>query len=260
MRRRGQAGQHHVAARPGLRRGGRPPRAASLQLDRRRTANVVHHQVVPGGEQVARHGAAHVPQADEPDFEGWRRPGREGGSAGWGRSDRRRGRGRGGGGRGGSGGRGGRGHAGAGEGHRSSSRETAQRATAASSICAPRPGADGTRNRPSPSMRTRAARKKSRRSTVHPGGSHGNSTQGPPPTPQTTCRLASRPRPLVQVCGVNQRPRSSAKLGDHPGARHPDRQHHVRLQHVQRVGVQRRQQFGNSPGHLPASHPDHRPQ
>ena len=30
----------------------------------------------------------------------------------------------------------------------------------------------------------------------------------PTPTPATTCRFASNPSPLVQVCGVNHRPRA----------------------------------------------------
>ena len=50
---------------------------------------------------------------------------------------------------------------------------------------------------------------KSRRSGVQPGGSYGNSRNGPPPTPQQTCRLASKPIPLVHVWGVNQRLRRS---------------------------------------------------
>ena len=64
---------------------------------------------------------------------------------------------------------------------------------------------------PSASIRTGWASMKSRRSGVQPGGSYGYSRYGPPPTPQQTCRLASRPIPLVQVCGVNQRLRRSAR-------------------------------------------------
>lgn len=52
-----------------------------------------------------------------------------------------------------------------------SSQLTAQRATAASSIVAPRPGSAGTARHPSESMDTGWARKKSRRCTVQPGGS-----------------------------------------------------------------------------------------
>jgi hypothetical protein len=46
------------------------------------------------------------------------------------------------------------------------------------------------------------------------------------------------------------------QLGDGPGAQHADRQHHVGLQHVQRAGLERAEQFGRGPGHLPARHPD----
>ena len=76
---------------------------------------------------------------------------------------------------------------------------------------------------PSASGRIGSARKASRRSGVQPGGSYGNSRYGPPPTPAATCRLASRPSPFVQVCGVNHRPRASASSRDRPVAEHADR-------------------------------------
>ena len=49
---------------------------------------------------------------------------------------------------------------------------------------------------------------------------------------------------MVQVCGVNQRPRSSASSAYGPGAEHPDREDHVRLYHVQRLGGHRAEQLG----------------
>ncbi len=71
-------------------------------------------------------------------------------------------------------------------------------------------GGSGRRSTPSRSAINGAASMKSRRSSVHPGGSQGYSMNGPPPTPAHTCRLAISPMPLVQVCGVNQRLRLSA--------------------------------------------------
>ena len=52
---------------------------------------------------------------------------------------------------------------------------------------------------------------------------------GPPPTPAATWRLASSPIPFVHVCGVNQRPRASARLRDGSRPRHPAGEDHVRL-------------------------------
>ena len=51
----------------------------------------------------------------------------------------------------------------------------------------------------------------SRRSGVQPGGSNGNSTNGPAPTAAATWRLTRKPIPFVQVCGVNHRPASCAR-------------------------------------------------
>ena len=87
----------------------------------------------------------------------------------------------------------------------------------------PRPGVAGTWSRPSASGRIGSASMKSRRSGVQPGGSYGNSRNGPPPTPAETARLASSPIPFVQVCGVNQRFRAMAssarvRLRDIPAA------------------------------------------
>ena len=89
----------------------------------------------------------------------------------------------------------------------------------------PRPGASGRRRQPSASTPTGSASMKSRRSGVQPGGSYGSSTNGPPPTPQTTCRLASRPMPLVQVCGVKRRLRCSSSSASVRRPRHPEREH-----------------------------------
>ena len=67
---------------------------------------------------------------------------------------------------------------------------------------------------------------------------------GPPPTPAATWRLASSPRPFVQVCGVNQRSAGERELGDRPGAKHPAGQDDVLLVDVERVGVERRERLG----------------
>ena len=123
---------------------------------------------------------------------------------------------------------------------------------AASSRAMPSPGRVGTRSIPSRSGRIGSARKASRRSGVQPGGSYGNSMNGPPPTPAATCRLASSPIPFVQVCGVNQRLRASASSAEGPRPEHPGRQDDVGLVDVERVRVERGQRLGERPGHLAA--------
>src|SRR5262245_45644299 len=62
---------------------------------------------------------------------------------------------------------------------------------------------------PSGSTPTGSASMKSRRSGVQLGGSNGYSRYGPPPTPAHRWRFASRPMPLVHVCGLNRRPCAS---------------------------------------------------
>ena len=118
-------------------------------------------------------------------------------------------------------------------------RHAAYRRMAASSSTIPSPGADGTRRTPSGPGRTGSASMKSRRSGVQPGGSYGNSMNGPPPTPAATCRLASSPMPVGP--GVRREPAvpRERELGDRPRPEHPGGQDDVGLVDVERVGLER---------------------
>ena len=65
-----QAGEHDVAAFGRVPCGVGPAGASGDKFRARLRPNVVHDQVVAGGEHVAAHRPAHLPEADEPDSHG----------------------------------------------------------------------------------------------------------------------------------------------------------------------------------------------
>ena len=104
----------------------------------------------------------------------------------------------------------------------------------------PRPGRWGTRRQPSASTRTGSASMKSRRSAVQPGGSNGNSTNGPPPTPHDDVQVGEQPdavRPRVRgEAAVSVRAAARPACGSR---RHAEREDHVGLEDVERVVLER---------------------